>query len=83
MYHVLHTVQQLMSQHFPIAIERVADKTACWLVQDGYVTLYSPKWKIPLFTAEKLEGDILRQVMILIDRQKLSGNAHFWPILST
>ena len=62
-----------MSQHFPIALGRVVDNTACWLVQDGYVTLYSPKRKIPLFTAERLEGDILRQVMILVNRQKLAS----------
>lgn len=55
-------VDQLMEQNFPMSIDRVADPTACWLVQDGYITLYSPKRKSPIFTSERLEEDILQKV---------------------
>ena len=55
-------VDQLMEQNFPMSIGRVADPTACWLVQDGYITLYSPKRKSPIFTSERLEEDIIQKV---------------------
>ena len=54
-----------MEQNFPVSVGVVADRTACWLVQDGFVTLYSPKRKTPIFTSERLEGDILLQVYTL------------------
>ena len=51
----------LKDQHFPIDVDisGARDSTACWLVQYGYVTLYSPYRKIPLFGAEKLEKGLL------------------------
>ena len=58
----LFAVDVLMEQHFPISVDisGTNDKTACWLVQYGYVTLYSSKRKIPLFGAERLEKDLLK-----------------------
>ena len=55
-----------MEQNFPVSVGAVADRTACWLVQDGFVTLYSPKRKTPIFTSERLEEDMLQQVHTIV-----------------
>lgn len=58
-----NVVQQLKSQHLPIAVYGVKANKACYLVQDGYITLYSYDRKIPFFTAEKLERNIVKNVI--------------------
>ena len=62
MHPYLLAVNVLMEQHFPLDVDisKTNDTTACWLVQYGYVTLYSPYRKIPLFGAERLERDVLK-----------------------
>lgn len=50
-----------LKQHFPfnVTMNNTIKANSCWLAQDGYVTLYNTDWKVPTFTAEKLEEGVL------------------------
>ena len=60
----VHAVNQLRDQHLPITYTG-GFTDGCWLVQNGYITLYSPSRHSPIFTAEKLEQANVRQVRII------------------
>ena len=60
-----------MVRHLPIKvnIKKVNDGTACWLVQEGYITLYSSQRKTPLFAAQlMLKSDFSKKVVIMYNK---------------
>ena len=75
-------VDVLKDQHFPIDVDisETRDSTACWLVQYGYVTLYSPKRKIPLFGAERLEGPLLKQLSKVVSNKLITHNHYCFSL---
>lgn len=54
-------------QHLPVfvGVDAKMQNASCWLVQDGFITLYSTDTKLPLFTAEKLEWTNLNTKVIV------------------
>ena len=55
---------KLLEEHLPFNYDdtQMNDEGLQLLVQDGFVIRYSDKRKTPLFTSQKLEGTVLRQV---------------------
>ena len=58
-------VKHLKSLHLPFAYKYRGASDACWLVQDGFVTLYSPSKATPIFTSERLERSTLIKVFYI------------------
>lgn len=53
-----------LRKHLPWVDEATMDATLyansnpCWLVSDYYINLYSPNWRVPLFTAHRLTKEV-------------------------
>ena len=54
----------MLKKHLPFKYDdtKMSDEGLQLLVQDGFVIRYSDKRKTPLFTSQKLDGKVLKQI---------------------
>ena len=61
---VVHVDNTLLQYHLPFQVndKRISKDGLSTLVQNGYIIRYSKRRQTPVFTAQKLNGKLLKQL---------------------